>query len=63
MERKFLNYNDYDKAGKRQITSFIRKVYDCTYINIRDIISDQYQAIAQDGKLIGVSFKLESPKK
>lgn len=63
MKGTLLNYAELNKSQKRQVISFIRKVYDNSVINVRDIISNEYQALLHEGKLIGVSYRLPSPQK
>ena len=63
MKGTLLNYAELNKSQKRQVISFIRKVYDNSVINVRDLISNEYQALLHEGKLIGVSYRLPSPQK
>lgn len=63
MKGTLLNYAELNKSQKRQVISFIRKVYDNSVINVRDIISNEYQALLHEGKLTGVSYRLPSPQK
>jgi hypothetical protein len=58
MQGELIRYETLSKQGKRQIITFIRKVYNCTQIHIKDIVSNRYQALLHEGKLIGVSFRL-----
>lgn len=55
-----IDYTEQSKPQKRQIINFIRKQYSCTYINVKDIISNYYQAVLQDGKLVAVCNKLKT---
>lgn len=56
MEGTILKYSDYEKAQKRQIFNFIRKVYPNT--TPRDVISGLHSAICKNGILVAVSTDL-----
>lgn len=55
-----IDYSKQDKPQKRQLINFIRKQYYCIQIDVRDIVSNYYQAVLQDGKLVAVCNKLQT---
>lgn len=61
MEGILLQYNTLSKPQKMQVIKFIRKVYDCTQINVRDIIKGEYKALLNNGLLTGVAYELKKP--
>lgn len=58
LDGTLLDFSTLNKPQKIQAIGFIRKTYSCANINLRDIISNRYQAVMKDGKLVAVAFRL-----
>ena len=57
---KRLDFSTLSKPQKLQVIRFIRRTVG--HVNIREIVGNSYQALEENGMLIGTSYKLENPR-
>lgn len=60
-DKTLLKYALQNPMQKRQIIRFIRTNFP-SYVSVRDIIGGLYEAILQDGKLVGIATELNKIK-